>query len=168
MYNTIRIGVDLSMYFTKESKNKKFRRHLEWSHINSKKCLPSSVRITEPESNRYRNILNTSHILSIWVCLSPWLSLPDSIRNKQSKVRDVHFNVDASKKYGSPCKLSVNKKLICGGNLAARYQPNDNQEKALFLCRGSHQSCPISEYGAQVNLSPKKLGLYGCMICTVY
>ena len=26
--------------------------------------VPSSVRITEPESNRYRNILDTSHILS--------------------------------------------------------------------------------------------------------
>ena len=28
------------------------------------KCVPSSVRITDPESNRYRNILDTSHILS--------------------------------------------------------------------------------------------------------
>ena len=35
--------------------------------------------------------------------------------------------------YGSPCKLSVNPKLSCGGNSAARYQSNDNQEKAWNL-----------------------------------
>ena len=57
--------------------------------------------------------------------------------------------------------MSVNPKLSCGGNLAARYQPNDNQEKARFLCRGYYQSYPISEYGAQVNLSPKNGGYMG-------
>ena len=103
-----------------------------------------------------------------WLSLpvSPWMSLPGSIRNWQSKVRYRRFNVDASvsKKYALPCKMSVDPKLSCGGNLAARYQLNENQEKALkpqLLCRGSYQSCPISEFGTQVSLSPKNGGYMG-------